>query len=119
MNSRISEGMTPTTIDIPHKLGREAAKARIAARIGELNDHLPAFAEVSSRWTSEYRLELAIALLGQNVAASLDIEEQVVRVAVTLPPMLSMMSGVIESAVRAGGERLLLPDDSKRDDPPG
>lgn len=111
--------MAPTTIDVPHKLGREAAKARIASRIGELGDHLPAFAEVRSRWTGEHRMELDVAALGQDVAATLDIEESVVRVTLMLPQMLAMMRGAIEAAVRATGGRLLLGDDSGSDEPPG
>ncbi len=104
--------MTPTTIDVPHKLGRDAAKARIAARTGELKSHLPAFARVQSRWTGDYKLQLDIGAMGQDVAATLDIQERVIRVSLMLPPMLAMMSGLIESAVRAKGGELLLGDDS-------
>lgn len=108
--------MDATRIDLPHTLGREAARERIGARIGELGDHLPGFAEVRSRWTGEYRMEIDIAMLGQHVAATLDVEERVVRVALTLPPMLAMMRGVIESAVRATGGRLLIGDESGGED---
>lgn len=110
--------MSPTKIDLPHKLGRNVAKARIGSRIGELTDHLPAFAEVRSRWTGDYRMELDVTALGQDVAATLDIEDAVIRVSLMLPPMLAMMSGVIEASVRATGGQLLLGDDTRGDDRP-
>lgn len=116
MSARVSSGMAPTKIDVPHQLGREAAKVRIGSRIGELANYLPAFAEVRSHWTGEYRMELDVAALGQDVAATLDIEERVVRVTLTLPPMLAMMSGVIEAAVRTTGGQLLLGDETQGDD---
>lgn len=103
--------LTPTTIDVPHQLGRDAAKARVAGRIGELKGHLPAFAKVSSSWSADYRMKLDIGAMGQEVAATLDIEERVIRVTLMLPPMLAMMSGFIESAVRTKGGELLLGDD--------
>lgn len=109
---------TPTRIEVPHTLGREEAKERIGSRIGELADHLPAFAEVRSRWTGEHRMEIDVAMLGQNVATGLDIEDRVVRVTLMLPPMLAMMRGAIEAAVRTTGGRLLLGDDSGSKDTP-
>lgn len=108
----------PARIDVPHTLGREAAKTRIDSRIGELGNHLPAFAEVRSRWTEEHRMEIDVAMLGQDVTATLDIEERVIHVALMLPPMLAMMRGAIEAAVRTTGGQLLLGDESGSDNRP-
>ena len=102
--------MSPMTVDIPHKLGKSGAKARIAGRIGEVDKHLPGNATVKSRWTGEHRLQLDISALGQDASAGIEIEEAYVRVTMLLPPLLAMMGGVIESAVKAKGGQLLLGD---------
>lgn len=106
------QGMaTPTIIDIPHQLTRAEVRRRMQARIGELPSHIPGgVAEVRSTWPGEDRMTLAVAAMGQTLAATIDIEDSVVRVSMTLPPMLSFLSGVIASAVRQKGGKLLLGD---------
>jgi len=99
---------SPVTIDVPHRLGREGARARMAARIGELAGHLPGgMAEVSSSWPEPYLLALDLQALGQRVAARLAVEETRVRVHLDLPSMLAMFTGAIEAAVAKGGAKLL------------
>ena len=100
--------MTATTIDVPHRLGRDGAKARMQARIGELAGHIPGgMAVVTSSWPSPYEMAVEIAALGQNVSARLEVEETLVRVHLQLPSMLAFFSGMIGSAVREGGAKLL------------
>lgn len=102
--------MTPFTVDIPHSLGKVEAKARLAGRIGELDRHLPGKSRVSSRWTEEFRLQLDVAALGQDVSVGIEVEEARVRVTMLLPPLLAMMGGAISKAVKAKGGQLLLGD---------
>lgn len=98
----------PVTIDVPHRLGRAAARERMKARIGDLAGHMPGgVAEIRSSWPGEDEMALEIVALGHSIPARLDVEETRVRVHVALPPMLAMVSGVIESAIRSGGEKLL------------
>jgi len=100
--------MNPVTIDVPHRLGRDAARDRMKARIGELAGHLPGgMAEVSSSWPEPYVMALDLSAIGQRVAARLLVEDARVRVHLDLPPMLAMFSGAIEAAVAKGGARLL------------
>ena len=102
---------SPTIIDIPHSLGREEAKRRIRARIGELPAHIPGgVAEVKSAWPGEDHMAVDVTALGQSVSALLDIGEAAIRVSLTLPPMLSFFSGTIaETVARKGGKLLLGP----------
>jgi hypothetical protein len=102
--------MTPLTVDIPHNLGKAGAKARIAGRIGELDQHLPGKASVRSHWAGEYALDIQVGALGQEASVKVEIEEAHVRVTMLLPPLLAMMGGAIEAAVRAKGGKLLLGD---------
>jgi hypothetical protein len=98
-----------TQIDLPHTLGREEARRRIKARIGELPGHMPGgAAEVRSSWPDEYRMALDVAALGQSVSAMLDIEESRIRISLELPPMLRFAAGAIEAAIRRKGDSLLL-----------
>ena len=102
---------TPTVIDIPHKLGRTEVRRRMQARIGELPAHIPGgVAEVRSSWPSEDRMALEVTAMGQTLAATIDIQDSLVRVSMTLPPMLSFFSGAIAAAVRQKGGKLLLGD---------
>lgn len=100
--------MKPVTIDVPHTLGRDAAKARIQSRLGELAGHIPGgAADVAHSWPAPYEMALEIGALGGRVAARLEIQESVVRVHLQLPAMLAFFSGMIGAAVREGGEKML------------
>ncbi|WP_156680302.1 polyhydroxyalkanoic acid system family protein [Sphingomonas profundi] len=99
----------PTIIDIPHSLGREEAKRRIGARIGELPGHIPGgVAEVQAAWPAEDRMAVDVKALGQSVSAMLDVQDAAIRVTLRLPPMLSFFSGTIADAVSRKGAKLLL-----------
>jgi hypothetical protein len=99
----------PTIVDIPHGLGRVAARERLAARVGDLPGHIPGgIAEVRSSWPTPDRMVLEVMALGQSVTATLDVEDTVVRATFVLPAMLSFMAGAIKAAVRKRGEQLLL-----------
>jgi len=100
--------MTPLTIDVPHKLGRAGARDRMKARIGDLAGHIPGgFADVQSAWPGENEMVLNIKAMGQEIAASLEVEETHVRVHLMLPAMLGFFSGAIQAAVKEGGTRML------------
>jgi Putative polyhydroxyalkanoic acid system protein (PHA_gran_rgn) len=103
----------PITVDLPHRLGAEEAKRRIAANIGGLASRLPAGAQVRSSWRGD-RLELGVAAIGQQVEASLDVQEKLVRVTVQLPPALAFFGKAIEAGLRRGGPELL-EDRSRKD----
>lgn len=97
---------TPISVDLPHRLGAEEARRRIAGNVGTLTGHLPAGANVSSAWTGD-RLNLDVGLLGQTVAAAIDVEESLVRVTVLLPPALAFFGKAIEAGLRRSGAGLL------------
>lgn len=98
-----------TVLDIPHTLGREEARRRIRARIGELPSHIPGgAAQVRSSWPSEDRLLVDVTALGQAVAAAIDVDDRVIRVRLDLPPILGLAAGPIVAAVRRNAATLLL-----------
>lgn len=96
----------PISVDLPHRLGAEEAKRRIAANIGSLTSHLPAGAQASSTWEGD-RLKLDVAALGQEIAAAIDVRESLVRVTVQLPPALAFFGKAIEAGLRRTGGAML------------
>ena len=104
----------PVEVELPHKLGREEARRRIADNVHKLRDHLPGGAShVQSNWAGD-TLNLDISAMGQTVAAQIDVEEAKVRCRVMLPGMLSLFAAPIEAALKAKGGDLLLEDKSKK-----
>ena len=102
----------PIQVDLPHKLGRDEARRRIANNIHKLKEHIPGgSAQVESAWQGD-ELDLAISALGQEVSAKIGVEESKVRVAVMLPGMLAMFAGPIEAMLQKKGNVLL---EDKRD----
>lgn len=98
----------PVVIDVPHRLGRDGARARLKSRLGELGGHMPAgIGEVRASWPGDYEMALEIVAMGQSIPARLEVMDDKVRVHVSLPPMLAYFSGMISSAVREQGTKLL------------
>lgn len=96
----------PMTVDLPHKLGAEEARRRIERNVGKLAGHIPGGAQVGSRWTDN-RLDLDIGAMGQQVAAQIDVQENVVRLTIDLPPALTFFRGMIEPLIRSQGAAML------------
>src|SRR5690349_21541328 len=96
----------PISVDLPHRLGTQEAKRRIAANMGSLTGHLPAGAQVASAWEGD-RLRLDVAAMGQKVEATIDVEEALVRVAVLLPPALAFFGRAVEAGLRRSAPALL------------
>ena len=96
----------PISVDLPHRLGAEEAKRRVASNMGSLTGHLPSGAQVRSTWEGD-RLALGIGVLGQEVEAAIDVKERVVRVTVLLPPALAFFGKAIEAGLRRSAPELL------------
>jgi putative polyhydroxyalkanoate system protein len=101
----------PVEVDLPHSLGKDEARRRIANNIHRLQDHIPGGAQVESGWSGD-QLNLLVQALGDSVQSTIDVEETKVRVRVLLPGMLGMFSGMIQSALQKKGN-VLLEDHSK------
>ncbi len=103
----------PIEVDLPHSLGKDEARRRIANNIHKLKEHIPGgSAQVSSAWAGD-SLSLDISAMGQAVEAQIDVQERLVRCRVKLPGMLALFAGPIEAALNARGRDLLLEDHTK------
>ena len=101
----------PIDVDLPHKLGKDEARRRIATNVHKLTEHIPGGAQVQSGWAGD-QLNLDIAAMGQSVKATIDVLEDKVHLKVLLPGMLGMFAGVIQAALQKKGS-VLLEDHSK------
>lgn len=96
----------PIEVDLPHNLGKDEARRRIANNIHRLHEHIPGGARVESGWAGD-QLNLKVSALGDSVQSTIDVEETKVRVRVLLPGLLGMFSGPIQSMLRNKGSLLL------------
>ena len=101
----------PIEVDLPHSLGKDEARRRIANNVHRLEEHIPGGAQVESGWAGD-QLNLRIQALGETVQSTIDVEDTKVRVKMLLPGMLGMFSGVIQAALQKKGN-VLLEDHSK------
>ncbi|RYD50063.1 MAG: hypothetical protein EOP60_12600 [Sphingomonadales bacterium] len=96
----------PVKVDIPHKLGREAARARIAGGVGKLTDMIPGGGSVDQRWEGD-TLHFSVAAMGQKIGCRLEVFEDKVHAEVDLPPMLALFAGKIRDKLAGSAGKLL------------
>jgi putative polyhydroxyalkanoate system protein len=96
----------PIDVDLPHSLGKDEARRRIANNIHKLSEHIPGGAQVQSGWTDD-QLNLQVAAMGQAVNATIDVMDTKVHLRVLLPGMLGMFAGIIQGALQKKGSVLL------------
>lgn len=101
----------PIDVDLPHSLGKDEARRRIANNVHKLEEHIPGGAKVSSGWNGD-QLHLNIAAMGESVNATIDVMDAKVHLKVLLPGMLGMFSGIVRAALQKKGS-VLLEDHSK------
>src|SRR5256714_15128226 len=96
----------PIDVDLPHSLGKDEARRRIANNIHKLEQHIPGGAQVQSAWVGD-QLSLTVAALGESINATIDVMETKVHLKVLLPGMLGMFSGMVQGALQKKGGILL------------
>ena len=101
----------PIDVDLPHNLGKDEARRRIANNVHKLEEHIPGGARVQSGWSGD-QLNLTVAAMGESINATIDVMESKVHLKVLLPGMLGMFSGMVQAALQKKGS-VLLEDHSK------
>ena len=102
----------PIEVDLPHKLGKDEARRRIANNIHKLQEHIPGGGHVESGWSGD-QLNMKVQAMGEAVTAVIDVEETKVHLKMVLPGMLGMFSGMIQAALQKKGSDILLEDHHK------
>lgn len=94
-------------VDIPHQLGKEGAKARLAANAHKLADHVPGkVADVRTDWEGDV-LRVFVSAMGQQVTARATVEDTLVRAEIELPALLGFFEAPIRAAIESQGPKLL------------
>jgi hypothetical protein len=96
----------PVTVDIPHKLGRDGARARLAGGVGKIGNMFPGGGTVDERWDGD-TLHFTVSAMGQTVASRLEVFEDRVHAEVDLPPMLALFAGKIREKLLREAPKLL------------
>ena len=96
----------PITMDIPHKLGREAARARLAGGVGKLAGMIPGGGTVEQHWQGD-ALHFTVSALGQKVVSRLDVMDDKVHAVVDLPPMLALFASKVRDVLQKEAPKLL------------
>ena len=96
----------PIEMDLPHKLGREGARARIDGGLGKLASFVPGGTITHQRWDGD-TLHLAIEAMGQRVAAQLTVLDDKVHAVFELPAFLALFAAKIRDKLAKDGTRLL------------
>ena len=96
----------PITMDLPHKLGKDGARARVDAKIGKLAGHIPGGADVVHRWDGD-TMHFTVAAMGQSVASRLTVFDAHLHAEIDLPGLLGLFGSQIKAAIQREAPRLL------------
>lgn len=96
----------PITIDIPHKLGREGARAKLDQGVGQIAGAIPGGSLKSHRWEGD-TLFFEIEAMGQRVGVTLEVFETRIHALVNLPPFAALFAEKIRAKLGQVGTKLL------------
>src|SRR4051794_37135753 len=101
---------TPLVVSIPHRLGREEARRRLQSGLTRAAASVPVLKVDEERWDGD-RMIFRVHALGHAAAGHVDVEDDHVRVEVTLPWLLQRFAEAAQAAIKKRGNLLL----TKRD----
>lgn len=96
----------PITVDIPHQLGRAAARERLDKGVNKLTSFVPGSTVTEHYWNGD-TLAFTVQAMGQRIAAKLDVFDDRVRAVLDLPPMLAMLATKAKELLLDNGTKLL------------
>jgi hypothetical protein len=97
----------PLVVTIPHRLGKDEAKARIAGGFGRAKSEFAHLIRIDNDTWEGDRLSFAASALGQHAHGFLDVGDAAVRLEVTLPWLLARFAHAVQRVVGQRGQLLL------------
>lgn len=89
----------PIVVIVPHNLGAQAAKKRIAEGVERLRrNYVEKLAHSEISWTGD-KADLKVVALSQTVTAQLDVQNDLVRIEVQLPWFLAALSDKLQNVL--------------------
>ena len=97
----------PVAVTVPHRLGREEAKRRLADGLQHVAEQIAsAHASLDYDW-EEYRINFSVTAMRQRLEGHTDVEDEFIRISIHLPFLLRMLADPIASRVESDTELLL------------
>jgi len=98
----------PVTLTLPHELGADEAKRRIADGFGRMIRQLPggAMMQLSESWSGD-RMSFTAKALGQTVSGYVDVRPAEVVLEVVLPELLAAIADNFRGKIKSAGQLLL------------
>ena len=94
-------------ITVPHNLGAEEAKRRIAERIELLRrDYIDKLAYSEANWNGDMA-DLRVVAFGQTVTGKICVMSDSLRIEVQLPWILAALTGKIQGVLKSNAEESL------------
>jgi hypothetical protein len=97
----------PLVVTIPHRLGKDEAKARIAGGFSRAKTEFAQLIRVENDSWEGDRLSFAATALGQHAHGTIDVYDGAVRLEVTLPWLLARFAQAVQRVVGQRGQLLL------------
>ena len=94
-------------ITVPHNLGAEEAKTRIAGQLEHLRgDYIDKLAYSEVNWNGD-TADLRVGAFGQTVTGKICVMSDSVRIEVQLPWILAALTGKIQGVLKSNAEESL------------
>lgn len=98
--------MNPIEVRIPHGLDKAEVRRRLDRAVVKARDeYADQVGEIEASWQGEDRLQLRLAVMGMQIASTLDILPAEILVTLELPALAGMFAGRIREGIsqRLGG----------------
>ncbi len=94
-------------VTVPHNLGAEAARERVALHVEQLRkDYVDKIAHSEIAWTGN-RADMRISTLGQVITMQMDVLNNALRIEVQLPWILTALSSRIQDMLTSDAQDAL------------
>ena len=90
----------PVVVSVPHRLGREEAARRIRGGFERAGHQFGGLLTVSEQTWSGDRLTFQASALGQQASGTIDVQDDQVVIAVSLPWLLARIAEKLAPAIR-------------------
>jgi hypothetical protein len=99
--------MSTITVTVPHNLGVETAKKRLAERIEALQrEYVDKVAQSEVTWAGDVAT-IRVAAIGQTATAQMTVLADMVRIEVQLPWLLARLAGKLQGFISQNANDVL------------
>lgn len=97
----------PLVVTIPHRLGKDEAVRRLKTGLGSARQKFGTVLNFEEEVWSGDHLDFRVSALGQHASGVIDVQEDAVRLEVTLPWLLARLAESAKKLIRKEGTLML------------